>query len=1126
MGHEQIALWTDMSSDPELIAGVRAGDTSAFGLLYERHADAARKVAAQYTNSPSDVDDVVAESFSRVLRALQQGDGPDLAFRAYLFTIVRRTGMDLINKGIRTKPRDDMTPFEAAFGFGAASDEPALEGFEQSLVADAFKSLPERWQAVLWYTEVEKKSPKDIAPLLGLSANGVAALSYRAREALRQAYLQKHLSTANDVNCLEVNTQLGAYVRGGLNRREATRVDEHLGGCDKCAALVAELQDVNRGMRAIIAPLVLGVLGVGALQGGLPIGGVIAGAAAASGGVGVAGGAGAGAGAGGAGAGVSGGVGGAGAGTGVGSGVGAGTSAGVGVSGSVGVTAGAGATGFGTVAGVASVGTAALATTGAASASLATNASAAPAGSVVGSAAAPGTGVWGVGVSGTGATGAGSSAAGTSAAAGSTLSGTAASGSAVSGSAVSGSATSGAVAAGAGTATGATTGGVGAAASTSVLATGGVLAGAGGVLIPAAAVVAVASVAFAGAGYLGVFDSGPGSSQQAISTPAPTVLADPPAPADSGQPDQPTGTHPDSDAEHGTTPDTDTSLPAVPDRTAPDSKSSGPNTSGPNTSNSGRPGSSSGTPGSPAEHATPGTTPGSGNSGDVTPGGATSGDTGNPGDTGTPGGGNPGDASDGTDGASDGSGGGTPTPRSPHLTLAKAPLDYLEISQSNPSVGMSIGNSGEGAAEDVTAHITLPAGLAFAPANGGELGLMSAPIGRVGTFTALQTPSGISVGDWNCTLPAVDSTATCELDALEAGSSTSFDLPLTITGTVPDGAVTTFSVTTGDQTVEYSVLTGVDTNDEDVDVVFTGEGQLAVAHVGAPLMGCDTTQAACRDIMGSTASNTGGQFNNNGWTMLPLNEAGGEHNSATTTLTLPEGSVVTYASVEWAANRHNRDVFTGPINQARLRGPGQSSYVPITADTVSQTTDAGGRVYYQARADVTDIVKQYGPGDWSLADIALSATANDPTPTYYGGFTLTVIYGNPALHDSRVAIFDGAHWVTSGAKADFTFSTSADAKVTLGWTAWEGDRALVGDRVDIDGDTYAPMRWTGTTAVVGDSGNAADSTAFGGRWANTLGVDAKLFRPGNVRAGVHKITVDTSGDNFLLSTLTVTIEYP
>jgi DNA-directed RNA polymerase specialized sigma24 family protein len=42
--------------------------------------------------------------------------------------------------------------------------------------------LPERWQAVLWHTEIEGSRPAEVASLLGLTANGVAALGYRARE--------------------------------------------------------------------------------------------------------------------------------------------------------------------------------------------------------------------------------------------------------------------------------------------------------------------------------------------------------------------------------------------------------------------------------------------------------------------------------------------------------------------------------------------------------------------------------------------------------------------------------------------------------------------------------------------------------------------------------------------------------------------------------------------------------------------------------------------------------------------------------------------------------------------------------------------------------------------------------
>jgi DNA-directed RNA polymerase specialized sigma24 family protein len=88
MEHAGVSLWTEQSSDAELIAGVRSGESVAFGVLFERHGSAARRVAGMYSAVASDVDDIVAEAFARVLKALQQGDGPDMAFRAYLFTVV------------------------------------------------------------------------------------------------------------------------------------------------------------------------------------------------------------------------------------------------------------------------------------------------------------------------------------------------------------------------------------------------------------------------------------------------------------------------------------------------------------------------------------------------------------------------------------------------------------------------------------------------------------------------------------------------------------------------------------------------------------------------------------------------------------------------------------------------------------------------------------------------------------------------------------------------------------------------------------------------------------------------------------------------------------------------------
>ena len=59
---------------------------------------------------------------------------------------------------------------------------------EDAFATAALAALPQRWQRVLWHTEVEGLSAAEIAPLLGLAPNAVAALAYRAREGLRQAY--------------------------------------------------------------------------------------------------------------------------------------------------------------------------------------------------------------------------------------------------------------------------------------------------------------------------------------------------------------------------------------------------------------------------------------------------------------------------------------------------------------------------------------------------------------------------------------------------------------------------------------------------------------------------------------------------------------------------------------------------------------------------------------------------------------------------------------------------------------------------------------------------------------------------------------------------------------------------
>ena len=235
-------------SDAELLGQARDGDEAAFTELYVRHQAAAQRLANAYSRA-GDPEDLVNESFERVLAALRRGTGPTEAFRAYLFVTLRRLAADRISRSL-DEPVDEVPE-----PVRNEQENPPLDPADRQLVVTAYESLPERWQAVLWQTAVEGRQPRDLAPGLGMSANAAAALAYRAREKLRQAYLQAHLQAAPRPTCEPHRSRLGAYVRDGLSRRDRSATELHLDGCSSCRGLVGELADVNRMLVRSLLPI-------------------------------------------------------------------------------------------------------------------------------------------------------------------------------------------------------------------------------------------------------------------------------------------------------------------------------------------------------------------------------------------------------------------------------------------------------------------------------------------------------------------------------------------------------------------------------------------------------------------------------------------------------------------------------------------------------------------------------------------------------------------------------------------------------------------------------------------------------------------------------------------------------
>ena len=252
-GHE-----TDVAgdADADLVLRTRSGDASAFGELWRRHYRAGVTVARNMTSS-LDADDLVQEAYTRIYHSIVQGGGPTGSFRAYLFTSIRNTAAAW-GRARRETAYEELDGVEDPSGVEHES-EAALD---RGLTHQAFRSLPTRWQEVLWYSEIERMKPAEIAPLLGMKPTAVAQLTFRAREGLREAWIQAHLRSVLDgSDCQWTIEHLGAYSRLNLGRRDHAKLERHLTGCVRCSIVASEAKEVSSRLALVLLPIALGAVG-------------------------------------------------------------------------------------------------------------------------------------------------------------------------------------------------------------------------------------------------------------------------------------------------------------------------------------------------------------------------------------------------------------------------------------------------------------------------------------------------------------------------------------------------------------------------------------------------------------------------------------------------------------------------------------------------------------------------------------------------------------------------------------------------------------------------------------------------------------------------------------------------
>ncbi len=271
--------------DEQLLDRVRSGDSLAYEDLYREYADGARHLARILVGADH-AEELVAESFARVLAALRGGGGPTDNFRSYLHVTIRNGYRD----GLRAPREAPVSDQPWLFDDAQVPAEEMGAGLDETVAVDALSSLPESWQRVLWHVEVEGRKPAEVATIMDLQPRAVSSLAHRAREGLKRAYLDLHAGPAPvREQCQWAHARMSQFARGDLSPRAELKFGEHIDSCPDCNQAFVVVDTVNQKLAAYVLPIVLLAVLPGGGKGLLWLvgagGGVAAtGSAAASGG--------------------------------------------------------------------------------------------------------------------------------------------------------------------------------------------------------------------------------------------------------------------------------------------------------------------------------------------------------------------------------------------------------------------------------------------------------------------------------------------------------------------------------------------------------------------------------------------------------------------------------------------------------------------------------------------------------------------------------------------------------------------------------------------------------------------------------------------------------------------------
>jgi uncharacterized repeat protein (TIGR01451 family) len=238
-------------------------------------------------------------------------------------------------------------------------------------------------------------------------------------------------------------------------------------------------------------------------------------------------------------------------------------------------------------------------------------------------------------------------------------------------------------------------------------------------------------------------------------------------------------------------------------------------------------------------------------------------------------------------------------------------------------------------------------------------------------------------------------------------------------------------------------------------------GFSTIAHGNIAIIGNTVTTAPATNVNATNAQNGVGSVLD--WTsfnpmaFVNVDPTSGNFDSSRATLNMPAGSTVLYAALFWGgtAKGINSNVYL----TVKLATPTSGGvYTNLTGAQSGKGGAAGNE--YGAWINVTSLVAAAGNGTYTAANIQTTPAANTKR---YGGWSLVVVYENPADPPRSLTVFGGyanvpgstnatvANRTTTIPISGFVTPPTGPVNAQLGFVSYAGDLGQTGDTLSLNG---------------------------------------------------------------------------